>query len=86
MCLFRCRDKIKVFFGFYIREFYIYFYMIKLFFKVFNVVWSVWEGILEKLEMIEKLEKKSCKEKWLDEIILFIEESWVKMKFFLEWI
>lgn len=54
--------------------------------KVFNVVWSAWEGISEKLEMTEKLEKKSCKEKWLDETILLIEESWVKMKSLLEWI
>lgn len=54
--------------------------------KVFNVVWRAWEGISEKLEMTEKLEKKSYKEKWLDETILLIEESWVKMKSLLEWI
>lgn len=39
------------------------------------LVWSAWERISEKLEMVRNLEKKYYKEEWLDKTILLIEES-----------
>lgn len=86
MRLSRCRDKIKAFLELHARELHTYLYRTKSLPEVFSVVWGAWERMSEKMEMAIKLKKKNHKEKWLDETILLIEESQMKIKALLGWV